>query len=92
MIQPTTSSLHPRPSPPIRRFTLINEERHRKKQTEPRSREQRPDLRVQGRQTRDERIAAHSTGHRHGGLVARGFSGRNDLVDLGHFGDEDEVD
>lgn len=78
--------------PPSHRLTLINKKRHGEKQTKPRRRQQRPDLRVQCRQTRDEGVSAHRAGDGHRGLVAGCFCGGDDFVDLGDFRDEDEVD
>lgn len=91
---PILQLIQSRPSnPPSRRLTLINEKRHGEEKTEPRRGQQRPDLRVQRRETGDKRVSSHrSRGRRGGGLIAGCLSSGDDLVNLGYLGNEDEVD
>lgn len=74
------------------RLTLINEEGHRKEKTEPQGREQRPDLRVERGQPRQEGVCPHRAPDRDGRRRPRGFGHGDDLVELRDFSHEDEVD
>ena len=91
---PILQLIQSRPSnAPSRRLALVNKKRHGEEKTEPRRGQQRPDLRVQRRETGDEGVSSHRSRARcRGGLIARCLCSCDDLVYLGYFGNEDEVD
>lgn len=88
---PSCAARGTRTHPPSIRFTLVDEERDGKEQTEPGCRKQSPDLRVECGEARCEGVL-HRAGHGSGRLAPGRLGHGDELIDPWDFSDDDQVD